>query len=696
MLPPMRHGLHGRSLVGLLAAVALCLLAAVPAAGAGLAPDHAFPAPAVDAPEVTSAIAPNGYAIVAWAETLSGGQSRVDVALHPPGGDWSMPQGIGLTTGTIPNVDVAIDASGAAALAWDESASGNSLVATQPAGGSFGAPETIVNGEGARVGIAANGQVTLLYGITGGGAESVRTAAAGSSLLAASPTTLSPTCGTTDADLAVAPNGDAIAGFACQDASFALRAGGTWTTSTSPTFTHTSASPCVGLTGGGTSTSYSGVHVAIDGQGHVAGVVEQTNLDTNCPIGAPMTSDAVDLALPAAGTTATVASSSGESVLIPPDDVRSPSIGIGGGSVVVGWRQGDATGVNFQPSTRTYPNDGLDAPGAPQPLSSPTNAFADGRVAVGAHGEVLDTWEEEPSGGTHLIAYAAYRAAGAASFGAPLQVSDGTTDAANVGGAFAAGGDGVVAYRDARGGGHVAHARGFDVTPPAITAFALPASATVGVPASFAAGASDLWGPVSLSWSFGDGSGASGGSVSHAFAAAGAHTVTVTATDGAGNASSESGSVNVLAAAAAGSPPTPVLSQLSETHKRFRVGRTRTAVSAVAARRKHRAPVGTTFRFTLSEAAVVSIRIERKLAGRVSGGRCVKPTRRLAHKRRCTRYVLVKTLVRRHLRAGANRVAFSGRIGRRALALGSYRAIFTPSAAGRNGRAHALRFTIVR
>lgn len=697
MLRGMRHGLHGRSLVGLLLAAALCLLAvAGPAAAAGLAPDHSFPAPAVDAPEATSAIAPNGYAIVAWVETLSAGQSRVDVALHPPGGDWSAPQPLGLSSDTLSGVQVAIDANGAAAVAWDGSSSGllAASAATRPAGGSFGAAENFGNGRGARVGIDASGRVTLLYGVTS--AEIVQSAPAGSSLLFAPVTTLSSTCGTFDASLAVAPSGDAIAGFQCSgDVSFAVRTAGSWSATSTP-FTHTTAPACTAPgVGGGTSTFYSDVHVAIDAQGHVGGVVQRRDSTDPCitfPSFFFIDTDSIMLALPGGGTMVagpTVAASTAGGFPFIPGDVHFPSIGIGGGDVVVGWQQGDPSGVNYQPATRTYPSNGAGTPGAPQLLSSPTVALGDGRIAVGPQGQVLDTWAEEPSGGTHLIVYAAYQAAGAASFGAPLQVSDGTTDAANISGAFADSGDGVVSYRDARGGAHIVHARGFDVTPPSFTAFASPASATAGVPASFSAGATDLWGPVSFAWSFGDGS-ASGASVSHAFAAAGAHSITITATDGAGNATSRSASLNVLAAAI----PVPVLSKLSETHRRFRVGRTRTAVSA--ARRKRRAPIGTTFRFTLNEAAVVRIRIERKLPGRVSGGRCVKPTRRLAHKRRCTRYVLVKTLIRRHLKAGANRVAFSGRIGRRALKPGGYRAIFTPSAGTRKGRAHRLRFTIVR
>jgi hypothetical protein len=47
-------------------------------------------------------------------------------------------------------------------------------------------------------------------------------------------------------------------------------------------------------------------------------------------------------------------------------------------------------------------------------------------------------------------------------------------------------------------------------------------------------------------------------------------------------------------------------------------------------------------------------------------------------------------------RAGANAVPFSGRIGRKALAPGSYRATLTPSLGGAFGAPRTLSFTVVR
>jgi DNA-binding beta-propeller fold protein YncE len=125
-----------------------------------------------------------------------------------------------------------------------------------------------------------------------------------------------------------------------------------------------------------------------------------------------------------------------------------------------------------------------------------------------------------------------------------------------------------------------------------------------------------------------------------------------------------------------GTPPggsdtlAPTISRLSLTNRRFRVGRRRTPLAA------GRVPVGTTFRYRLSESATVKITIQRRRGGRW---------------RRAGR-ALTRAAV-----PGRNRLRFSGRIGRRALRAGVYRARFgaTDAAGNRSGTA-AVRFRIVR
>ena len=133
----------------------------------------------------------------------------------------------------------------------------------------------------------------------------------------------------------------------------------------------------------------------------------------------------------------------------------------------------------------------------------------------------------------------------------------------------------------------------------------------------------------------------------------------------------------------------PAISRLRMLRKRFAVAKKRTAKSARRAKR------GSAFLFTLSEDARTSIAIARALPGRRSGKRCVKPRKRL--KRRCTRYRVVSTLTRTKTKQGANRIAFSGRIGARRLKPGRYRAtVGAVDAAGNRAKARRVSFRVVR
>ena len=136
--------------------------------------------------------------------------------------------------------------------------------------------------------------------------------------------------------------------------------------------------------------------------------------------------------------------------------------------------------------------------------------------------------------------------------------------------------------------------------------------------------------------------------------------------------------------------PPPAISAASLSARRFRVASSSTAVSA-------RAPLGTTFRFTLSAAASVQIAITRSAAGVRSGPRCVTPNRALrrAHARGCLRSLGVGTLARTTEALGADRVPFTGRIGRHALAGAHYTATLTARNAAGASKPVTLAFVIV-
>jgi hypothetical protein len=215
----------------------------------------------------------------------------------------------------------------------------------------------------------------------------------------------------------------------------------------------------------------------------------------------------------------------------------------------------------------------------------------------------------------------------------------------------------------------------------------------------------DVWSPLGATrWSFGDGQSASGATVTHAYANAGAYTVTVTSTDVLGNTTSASASVAIGGGGGGGgggkAAPEPTLSAprltgAHLTHTRFRVAKHATAVSTGARRRP---PLGTSFRFTLSEAAKVQIVFTRSAPGLRGAERCAASTPRLKrrHARPCTRTLAVAGLTRAHESQGADGIAFSGRIGTHALATGAYRATLTATAGGLTSTPSQLALTIVR
>jgi streptogramin lyase len=124
------------------------------------------------------------------------------------------------------------------------------------------------------------------------------------------------------------------------------------------------------------------------------------------------------------------------------------------------------------------------------------------------------------------------------------------------------------------------------------------------------------------------------------------------------------------------------------SRKRFTVGRAATPFTIAQA-----VASGTTFGFALSEPARVSVKIERKARGRRARGRCRAKART---GKRCTLWVSAGRSLARQGLQGPNSIAFSGRLGRKALAAGTYRALITATDAARNrSRTAKLGFTIV-
>ena len=142
----------------------------------------------------------------------------------------------------------------------------------------------------------------------------------------------------------------------------------------------------------------------------------------------------------------------------------------------------------------------------------------------------------------------------------------------------------------------------------------------------------------------------------------------------------------------------PLLGTFDATPARFRVAgvarRDRSSRTDHGRNRpRPRVPVGTTFRFSSSEAGQATILIERRLPGRMVGTTCVRPTRALSHARRCALYTRAGSVSRQAV-PGVNSFRFDGRIGGKALRPGPYRATLqVTDAAGNASQPRRFAFT---
>jgi hypothetical protein len=252
--------------------------------------------------------------------------------------------------------------------------------------------------------------------------------------------------------------------------------------------------------------------------------------------------------------------------------------------------------------------------------------------------------------------------------------------------------------------------------PPLASFSAQPASA--GSSSSFNGTPSiDLDGTVAgYRWDFGDGTLLSSGGPTprHTFARAGTYNVTLTLTDDEGcgtvriftgkatlcNGSRVATITRQLTIPPAGSGPVAPLPPVNPLAPRFLSASVRPAVFRVNPLGAREVPVsavtrGTTFRYSLSAAARVVFTIDRRLPGRRVGRRCVAPTRANRGRRRCTRLRRAGRFARASV-AGANAKRFSGKIGRRRLVPGRYRARLVARAGGLSSLPRLLYFRVVR
>jgi chitodextrinase len=680
-------------MVGVVAA-ALFVLPSTAGAATGFVADDKLSGD-VDADSPAMAFAPNGYAVAVWVEKKQD-EEAVRVSVRPPAGEWSDPQQLESSSGAVSVLSGAVNDRGEAVVAWQKAAPmtvGHVVVATRSGHSSFGAVETLSNGVISQVvspavGIDATGEVTLLtYSAP---AVEARTFSIGASLLAARTEILAPNCILAQPQLAVAPSGDAVTGFHCTGAVFALRRNGTWTTS--PEVMDINRGFCPTPSPG---TYYNPLKVAIDAQGHAAGVMEREALTVFCDPENSSVEYSYTLVVPVNGVMTPVPGppvTTGHADLHT-TEILAPDVSIAGNDLAVSWGAktvGSSNTSAYQPKVRFFTADG-EPVGTGQTIgSTPSPSFIRPDLTMSLDGRALIAWAQSEGGQTFAVA--STRLPGDDRFGVPVPVSVGSQPVDFVSAAISDPGNGAVMFRQGMEGGQEIHVRGYDATPPTFDGIVLPVLVSAGVPAAFSATATDFWGPLSVIWRFGDGGVASEMSPSHVFAAQGEYTVIATIADALGNTVSQSGRVSVGPPLPSPPPLAPVLSKVSLTHSIFRVGAKPTPF--VAARRKRR-PVGTEFRYRLDRVANVTINLDRAIPGYWSGTKCLAAVRQRQRRKHCIHYREVGELERMG-KAGLNRVRFSGRLGSRRLPVGRYRAIITAKTGGVYSSPARLSFRIVR
>lgn len=208
-----------------------------------------------------------------------------------------------------------------------------------------------------------------------------------------------------------------------------------------------------------------------------------------------------------------------------------------------------------------------------------------------------------------------------------------------------------------------------------------PSTVFAGEPVSFDASASsDSDGTIaSYDWQWGDGAADDTTSkATHTFAKPGTYQVAMFVRDDNTQSGGALHNVTVLALVV------PKVSHATLTNATFRVGPKATTPvarasagwgSGLTAKAAAKAPVGTTFKFTLAAPAKVKLAFSRQVEGHPQSA---------------------GALTRAKLRNGPNAIKFSGRIGKRALKPGKYKATLTASNAKGKAKPITMGFTIVR
>jgi hypothetical protein len=135
--------------------------------------------------------------------------------------------------------------------------------------------------------------------------------------------------------------------------------------------------------------------------------------------------------------------------------------------------------------------------------------------------------------------------------------------------------------------------------------------------------------------------------------------------------------------------PLPQISSAKESHRTWRASNKRASIS-----KKKKAPVGTTFTFSMNAPGQVTFTFTQPGHGRKVKGKCVPLSKKNKHKRGCA---LVRGKLTFHAHAGTNKVRFYGRISSsKKLKPGRYTVTISTKTTGFPASSRKLHFTIVK
>ena len=658
------------------AAVLLAVLAALAVSAPGAAAAPVFTSPlgisstSTANPQPAIGFSDGGDAVALWARQNGAGEAIViEAANRPSGGAWTLPATLGTTTtGSYPEVQIAVNRRGDAAAVWIEKRSAQSVIRTssRPAGGSWDPARDLS--------AVANVGTSDHVAINSAGAAIASWAVGSDSTHLTTQAAVRPAGQDWGQAKDVSGAGlNAHLGRAMiDDAGNATVVFRVLVDSTHQYF-QSADRPANGswqdpVTISGTAGGNNGLHAAIAPNGSAAAIWNQS--DGSNPI--------VSVAFRAAGgqwQPAVQLSLSGR-------DAEGGRVAFDGASNATAvWARQNDTGTTYRVQAATRNPGGSWT--QPATLSDAAQNVGPPDVAATGLGNFTAIWDARNGSGRPILQAARGSGASWTRFD-DLTNTDRSAAAASI--VANSSGDGVVIWQSyVAGADFVVTYSGLDGAGPRLAGLSAPGSGSVGQPLSFSVSPADTWSSVSsTTWNFGDGTSAGGNAVSHAYGAPGSYTVSVTSTDSAGNSSTDSRVVNVTGAGA------PTVSDAKQTNKTWRMG------SKLPTTARKKAPLGTTFKFNLSAPAQVKLDFTQQVSGRKVKGKCVKPTSRNRKSPKCKR-TLSAGVLSVNGKQGANSVAFQGKLTKRKkLKPGQYTLVITAtSSAGLASKPVKLKFKIV-